>query len=950
MGYYRCNKCGTEYRPLDAGPRQFRCCGVPLERITSGQRTSALQTPASTPQLQLNTAQPRRSAAPPRPSASGRPNAASATTPPQASGARPEVLQVIPPRENMVDVLAVQSLISNLSASTPFSLEIAGDARSRRFLLRAPHKTLAHLRGQVQSSYDQAEFRPLVPDQDPARRDGLARLTAEFTLRRPVYLPLRTFRDGEFAEADPIRGLLGGFAHLQGEERMLAQLVLAPAPPNWADRYVGSARQIEHSYGGGTRSHDQFMQQFVGFGVSMLLLGACLWEVVALLQHHWVELVVAGMVSAVALAGFGYALKLMADRGHVDPELIREKTATTVAYNAALRLVAFAETTELARARLRDLARAYSQYNLSNGNALVVRVAEFDPRELVLPRWAWWQEWLGHGMRLNAAEIAAMWHLPVGFEAPWLEYTRYKRLLPLPATVAKGVLIGHSTHQGISIPVHIDPRSLWHHTFMVAKTQKGKSTLMAHLAAEAMHQDSALVVIDPHGDLARTLTGLVPRERVGDVVYVDFSDSRQVVGLNLLDITQGQNPDQIVSNLVHVGSLIWQDNWGPRMEDAFRNSLRTLIIANQKLASEGRKEFTLIDIPTFFELESFRRRLLEQYIGQRELVIWWGAYFEQLYDKLSIDVINPVLTKIHRFSGHSILRNIVGQSKSTVNFREILEKRQILLVNTATGIIGPDAGGLLGAVIVDYINFAVRSQMALTDMSQRARVVIVVDEFQSIPGVDYPALLGELQKMGASFILATQALGQLDALSSNLPGSILSNTANLFVFQTSAADADFLRHELDNAVSETDIINLPDHTCYLKTEVDSKRLPVISLETLAPRPSDPGVQGKVIEQMGRYTLPADVAEAERHRFEDEWYKQEIEDLQAVLHNKAQKARNDLARSRSNARKSMPDAGVDNPVTPPESSNSTPNDQTGDADQKDKPSKGKGQSDDAYANP
>jgi hypothetical protein len=211
-----------------------------------------------------------------------------------------------------------------------------------------------------------------------------------------------------------------------------------------------------------------------------------------------------------------------------------------------------------------------------------------------------------------------------------------------------------------------------------------------------------------------------------------------------------------------------------------------------------------------------------------------------------------------------------------------LNERRILLVNTATGIIGPDAGGLLGAVLVDYINFAVREQMAIPDPAQRARVVIVADEFQSIPGVDYPGLLAELQKMGASFILATQALGQLDAIDRALRSSILSNVSTLFVFQTSAEDADLLRHELDEAVTATDIVNLDDFNCYIKTQLGHERLPVMHVETMPPAPGERAVVAQIAAQMARYTRSLALAESERHSFQEQWYGRERNLLRQLM--------------------------------------------------------------------
>lgn len=859
VAIYRCPKCGTEYRPLDAGARRFICCGVSLQRVTSSVRNS--------PRLEQVT---RPSVVTPHPSATS-------AQPLQAT----ELIEVIPPRETTVDAPAVGMLLNSLSMGSLYSLEIAGDDKSRRFLVRGTPEGVAHIRRQLQATYDQVSFRTLSAEEDPARPSNLPTVCAQLTLARPCYLPIRTFEEGDLLQDDPVKGLLSALDGMQAGERALTQLILLPAPFQWSCRYEGSARQVEKSMLGEAMSVGLVIRQFVSIIAVMLALAFGLWALLSFIQHAWLTFILASIFFSGAVGGVIFLYTLISDQANVDPKLVQTKIAAP-AYDANIRLVAVGKTRERAERKLREIVAAYRRLNLQSGNAFIARWVEFDPRVLVPNHVSWWNEWTARVTRLNVNELAGMWHLPVGAEVPGVERMLAKRILPLPTTVQKGILIGHSRHQGQQIPVHLDEESLWHHIFMVAKTQKGKSTLMAHLAAETMRKETALVVIDPHGDLARSLMGLVPRSRASDVVFIDFSDMHQVVGLNLLDMSQGRNADAIVSNIVHVGELIWSDNWGPRMEDALRMALRTLLSANEILARRRQPQFTLLDIPPLFELPNFRHRLIEQYVGDQEILQWWTGYFERLYESLRMDVINPVLTKIHRFSTHQAVRNIVGQANSTVNFRELLNERRILLVNTATGVIGPDAGGLLGAVLVDYINFAVREQMAIPDPTARARVVIVIDEFQAIPGVDYQGLLAELQKMGASFILATQALGQLDAIDRALRPSILSNVSTLFVFQTSAEDADLLRHELDEAVTTTDIVNLDDYNCYVKTQLEHKRLPVMHVVTMPPQPGERAVIAQIGAQMARYTRAISVVESERDRFQEQWYGRERNLLRQLM--------------------------------------------------------------------
>jgi hypothetical protein len=912
---YRCPKCGTEYRPLDAGDRRFFCCGVTLERVE------------------------RRRNSVPSPQRSERPAFVSASALTSSHQQLNELIEVIPPRETMVDALAVGRLLSSFSIGALFSLEIAGDHQSRRLLVRGTPEGVAHIRRQLQATYDQVSFRDPSAEEDPAQPSNLPTVCAQLTLARPCYLPIRTFEEGDFLQDDPVKGLLSALDGMEAGERALTQLILTPAPSQWSRRYEGSARQVEKSMVGDAMSLGLVVRQFASVITVMTAAAFGLWAILSFIQKAWLTFFFASILFSFAAYGVMWLYSLISEQSNVDPKLVQTKIAAP-AYDANIWLFVVGRTQERAERKLREIVAAYRRLNLQSGNSFVGRFVEFDPRVLSPDRPSIWDELTARITRLSVNELAGLWHLPVGAEVPGVERMLAKRILPLPANVQQGILVGHSIHQGRKIPVHLQEEALWHHIFMVAKTQKGKSTLMAHLAAAAMQRDTAVVVIDPHGDLARSMLRLVPRSRMGDVIYIDFSDAQQVVGLNLLDMAQGRNADTIVSNIVHVGELIWSDYWGPRMEDALRMALRSFLIVNEKLVQEHERQFTLIDIPQLFEMDNFRHRVFKEYVKDPEVLHWWIGYYENLYPNLRVDVINPVLTKINRFSTHSVVKNIVGQSRSTVDFRELLNERRILLVNTATGVIGPDAGGLLGAVLIDHINFAVREQMAIANPAARARVVVVVDEFQSIPGVDYPGFLAELQKMGASFILATQALGQLEAISEVLRPAILSNIETLFVFQTSADDADVLRHELDDEVTATDIINLADHSCYVKAQVGRDRLPVMHVETLPPQVGDRAIAEQVIGQMSRYARPVKVVEAERKAFLDRWFGREINNTLREVQDSA-----DGARSGKTPKTDKPDkdkkgnksaqSGIEGPTTvvppkdtpPGETPDTRPADQT-----------------------
>lgn len=263
------------------------------------------------------------------------------------------ILALVPPRDNSLDALAIETLLGSLGIESVFSLEIAGDERGRHFLIRAEKNQIEYLQAQLQSAYDQLAFRDVPPEQDPARDDSkTVRVTAQLTLRRPVYLPLRTYRDGEFRESDPMRGILGAFMNFQTNERALAQLVLRPAPPNWADAYQGSARQIEQSVGGqvssdGTSPHSQLHAMAL-----MVVLALCLCVGLQVFfvsrQGFSLALVSWGILGVGVITACAAGLWFLLKQQPVNPRLVQQKISLP-AYDVALRLTGFVDDPEILR-------------------------------------------------------------------------------------------------------------------------------------------------------------------------------------------------------------------------------------------------------------------------------------------------------------------------------------------------------------------------------------------------------------------------------------------------------------------------------------------------------------------------------------------------------------------------------------------------------------------------
>ncbi len=773
---------------------------------------------------------------------------------------RPELVEVVTPRTNAAVITPAENLLAAIALAEPFGLEIAATRTARWFLARAGSPAMReHLEGQLAVAYPQAGLRRLdrerFPGLDPAGLGPGEQVAAcSLALRRPPYLPLRTFGDAEVeaarrAQADPVLGILGALADLPDGWRGLAQLVLRPAPDDWCRGYLRLA--VEHPLAAertAARADTSLTGVFALAG--LLVAGALafqgyLWYVAG----DWLRLGL--LLGGVATGGPGVVWlgRRLAARPIYDVRLVQEKVSRP-AYLAEVRLAVFAPAAAPrpeVEARLARLTAAYRQFNLAAGNGFVARRLELRGRDLtaLAP--------LGPARALpvlTTRELAGLWHLPQAqADIPLLERTTARQRLPLPGSVARGCRVGVSAHQGRRVPVALPDELLRRHLLLIAKTRRGKSSLLLRLAQHAMARRPGgtaptVVLVDPHRDLARAALGLVPPGRRGDAVFLDVGEGERPFGLNLLDVGLFRDRDKAVANALAVFRREFTTFWGPRMEDAFRFALLTLYEVNRAICAAdpgGRaRQHTILDVPPVLVDTAFRRSLLGL-VADPVVKAWWAGYFDLLDRRLQIEIANPVQTKVQRFAGSRAARAVVGQPRSTVDPGAWLRDGAIAIVDTAKGTVGEDTAALVGATLLNLVALAIGEQAAL-DPGRRRPALLLVDEFHSMPGADYEGILAELAKYGANLVLATQSLAKLAALDREqhraLRATVFANLDGLFAFHCSAEDARYLVPELGGEVDEHDLVALGEHQCYARVSAGGERLPVFSVRLDPPPPSD----------------------------------------------------------------------------------------------------------------
>jgi hypothetical protein len=356
------------------------------------------------------------------------------------------------------------------------------------------------------------------------------------------------------------------------------------------------------------------------------------------------------------------------------------------------------------------------------------------------------------------------------------------------------------------------------------------------------------------------------------VVFLDVANAVRPFGLNLLDTGLGWDRDRAVANTLIVFQREWGEQyWGPRMEDAFRFALMSLFEANVAMCRAdpvyGRAaQHTLLEVPPLLSDPRFRREVLST-VSDPGIQLWWSTYFEPLERRFQQELVNPVLSKVHRFEGSTTARRIVGQSASTIDPAAWVRDGRCVIVNTARGVVGENVAALVGSTLLNLVTLAVAGQAQL-QAGARCPITMFIDEFHTIPGADYETILAELGKYGANLVLATQSLARLIALDRNagqgLRATVFANLDGLFAFNCSAEDAEYLVPELGGAIDEQDLVELSEHQCYVRLTSGGQRLPTFSVQLDPPLAADPE-RGLALARMSaeRIGRDAELVDADR---------------------------------------------------------------------------------------
>ncbi len=358
------------------------------------------------------------------------------------------------------------------------------------------------------------------------------------------------------------------------------------------------------------------------------------------------------------------------------------------------------------------------------------------------------------------------------------------------------------------------------HTYIVGKTGMGKSVVLENMAYNDIKAGHGLVFIDPHGDTVEKLLDLIPAKRINDVVYFNPSDVDYPVAFNPLESVEPKYRHLVASGLIGVFKKIWADSWGPRLEYILRNAILSL------LEYPGS---TLLGITRILVDKYYRKKVLEK-VSDPVVRSFWIDEYDNYNEKFRTEAISPIQNKIGQFLSSAIIRNIVGQPKSTIDLRGIMDEQKILLMDLSKGKVGEDNSALLGAMMVTKIQLAAMSRIDVPE-NERLDFFMYVDEFQNFITESFATILSEARKYRLDLTIAHQYIEQLGEV---VKPAVFGNVGTMMLFQVGAEDAEFLEKEFGPTFTSEDLVALPKYHIYIKLMIDGVTSSPFSATTLPP--------------------------------------------------------------------------------------------------------------------
>jgi hypothetical protein len=694
------------------------------------------------------------------------------------------------------------------------SFEIAAIDKLIRFYVWVPKHLQNFVEGQIYAQYPTVQIHTL--DEDYTARDishGVV-YTSELTLTANEMLPIKTFQS---FEVDPLAGITATLAKLDdSSEEVWIQVLARPIADDWHRRASAFANRIRN----GSANFDLLS----GGGRYFLQAIEALWKPPE--------------------QGSGGVKPELSERDKTRISEIENKSVK-LGYQVKIRMAYLGHNQTTAKQRMQALVGTFKQFNSTNLNGFRMSGASFNPEEIAKYRARFF---IDRGYILNIEELASVFHLPhTNVETPNIVWASNKTAEP-PAKLP--VVNGDEAHdeqisafgltnfRGINQQFGLYRYDRSRHVYIIGQTGAGKSGLLELFALSDIYHRQGYAIIDPHGDFAVDNMRFIPRERIDDVVYFNPADTAYPLGFNPMEVYDPNQKNNISSEIIGVLKRMFGDSWGPRLEYILRYTILALL---------DRPNTTMLDITRMLTDKKFRKETLG-YCKDSVVLNFWNIEFASWNDKFQAEAVAPVLNKVGAFTANPIIRNIIGQPKSTFNIRQIMDEGKILIVNLSKGLIGEDNAGILGAFLVTKIQLAAMSRSDIPHLEDRRPFYLYVDEFQNFATDSFATILSEARKYGLNLTVANQYVSQMQ---DTVRDAVFGNVGTMISFRVSADDAPLLSKQFEPQFEPNDLLQMHNRNFIINMVIRGEKAPAFSATTLTIPPTQTDYMQHIVDSSRR---------------------------------------------------------------------------------------------------
>ncbi len=624
-------------------------------------------------------------------------------------------------------------------------------------------------------------------------------VSSYMTTTKPYSFPIKTFQR---FNADPINTIINSLSKIDSEDGASVQIMIKPVGDGWQKKGRQIAHKIFQSEGGGS---------FTWYN-----------------PLSWLSTLFDFFMKGDKMENIGDVQKGTTRTTPITDDEVKaiEEKNSKPGFESIIRLVSASDSKQTAMDNMSSMKSAFSQYTTSNGNS-------FDYTAWHNNKWLVTNyifrnfrigllEWLfGKKMIFSCEELASLFHIPnIRFNKyPSIAWQNYK-IAPSPPNIPdEGLLLGHNVYRGEKKEIRMKTEDRFRHFYVIGQTGTGKSSILQVMIRQDLQNGNGVCVIDPHGSLIEDILPFVPRERADDVIYFDPSDMERPLGLNILEGDTEEEKEMVALDAMNIMIKLFDEEvFGPRIQDYFRNGVLTLMADPQGAA--------LTDVVRLFTDDDFAK-IKRQHVKNPVVASFWDHQMAKTGAREKQEMIPYFAAKFGGFTSNTMMRNIIGQTKSAFDISKCMQEKKILLINLSKGTVGEINSKLLGLIMVQKIQMAAlkRQKMAKED---RQDFFLYIDEFQNYVTESIESILSEARKYRLSLNIAHQYLGQLEDSGGSkkngvsIKDAVFGNIGTMMCYKIGAQDAEHMAKEMAPVFTDQDLINIDKYKAVMKLSIDTQ--------------------------------------------------------------------------------------------------------------------------------